>query len=155
MAARQQQFPTLGKDSDGNTIIDRALATATKNRVGIPRGEAASDKPVGKTVSRAKREATSRPAAPKSVAAQVSAAKERDSEISAALMKAQSMVPQGTRHSGLMSGLLGGASVGMDIQSALREYQANKKRETAAAAAMKMNQAPIAAGIGTPSNVPF
>lgn len=155
MAAKPQQFPTLGKDSDGNTIIDRALQTAQQNRVAIPRGEAASDKPVGKTVTRSRRKRPVRPSAPKSARTQASAAKARDNEISAALMKAQSMVPQGTRHSGLMSGLFGGASVGMDIQSALREYQVTKKQETAAAAAMKMNQAPVAAGIGTPSNVPF
>ena len=154
MAANSPTLPVLG---EGDTIIHRALQTAQENRL-IPQpgpGDRGATRPVGETVTRRKKKKAARPAAPKSAKAQASAAKERDSAISAALMKGASLTPEGTRHSGLMRGLLGGASIGMDIQSAMREYQIKKKQETAAAAAMKMNQAPVAAGIGTPSNVPF
>ncbi len=156
MAATSPKLPARGKGGEGDTIIDRAMRTA-KSRQLIPQpgpADRGATEPAGKTVTRTKRKKPVRPAAPKGAKAQASAAVLRDQSISQALMKGAAVVPQSSI-SGTLRGLLTGASVGLDLRSALVSYQQRKRQETAAAAALKMNQAPVAAGTGTPSNVPF
>ena len=61
----------------------------------------------------------------------------RDTSISAALMKGAAMVPP-SRNSGLLRGVLSGASVGMDIENALNTYRASKNQNTAQNALVNM-----------------
>lgn len=154
MAAKSPKLPVRGKGGEGDTMIDRAMRTA-KSRTLIPQpgpADRGATEPVGKTVTRTKRKKPARPAAPKSAKARVSAEALRDQSISQALMKGAAVVPQSSV-SGTLRGLLTGAAVGLDLRSALASYQQRKRQETAAAAALKMNEAPVAAGTGTPFNV--
>lgn len=138
-------------------MVDRAMRTARKRRL-IPQPEGADKgEETPKGVKARRRAATAGPRRPDtqsgkgSPKAGRSAEVERGESISQALMKGAAMVPQ-SPVSGTLRGLLGGASVGMDIDVALEGYRQRKKEETAANAAMQMDQPMVSPP--TPSNVP-
>jgi hypothetical protein len=121
-------------------MFERAQATANKRRLIPQPGE--KDKgdvaPKTKTMKRMKPAKPARPSTkvPKATMAE-SAETERGMSISQALLKGAAMVPE-SGISGTLRGLLGGASVGIDLNVALERYRQRKKEETAANAAMQM-----------------
>lgn len=145
-------FPGKGGKS---TMIERAMRTAKKRSL-IPQP---SGKDKGETTPRGKkvtRRTTKKPDRPdtsvsKSRKDDLSPEEKRSMSISQALLKGAALVPDSSI-SGALRGLLGGASVGLDIGTALQAYNRRKKEETAANAAMQMFQKQ--AEISTPSNVP-
>lgn len=140
-------FPADRNSED--TMIDRAMRSAKKKSVGakpIPSPET----PQGKMIKRPTRARPTPPstAMPKGTE---SPEVERGQGLSAALLKGAALAPGG-RAGGVLRGILGGASVGLDIGTALTKYNQTKQRETAANAAMKMDQPTYSPP--TPSNVP-
>ena len=148
--AIQKDFPA---DNAPDTLVDRAMRK--KKRL-IPQ-PAAEDK--GAETPRAKmdmRQSRGKPTRPDTKVGARSAGKpsaemERGQSISQALLRGASMVQQ-SPVSGTLRGLLGGASVGMDIDVALEGYRQRKKEETAANAAMQMEQPVVQPP--TPTNFP-
>lgn len=161
MAARQphpDDFPqssARNEGGEGNTIIDRALATARKRRL-IPQPEQrdrGATTPKGQKVTRKGKKKPKRPST-KTGKREPTETKEveRSRSISQALLKGAAMVPE-SPISGTLRGLLGGASVGLDLQAAMIKHNQRRRAETVANAAMKMNASqPVAP---TPSNTPF
>ncbi len=153
MAAANDDFPGKGGK---NTMVDRAMRKAKKSSL-IPQPserDKGETTPRGKRVTRRVSEKPSRPdtSVRKSTEGDVSAAEKRSMSISQALLKGAALVPDSSV-SGTLRGLLGGASVGLDIGTALQAYNRQKKEETAANAAMQMSQ--TQAKVATPSNVPW
>ncbi len=150
---RDDDFPGRGGKS---TMIERAMRTASKNRL-IPQ-PSGQDK--GETTPRGrkvKRKTPKKPDKPdtlvsKSRKEDASPEEKRSMSISQALLKGAALVPDSSI-SGALRGLLGGASVGLDIETALQAYSGRKREETAANAAMKMVQP--RAEVTTPSNGPW
>lgn len=142
------------KERKKDSIIEKAMRKSNKDRL-IPKPEGedrGSEVPKGKRVKRAKADKPERPEAEKSKAT-ASPEVERGSSISAALLKGAALTPDFS-YSGTLRGLLGGASVGMDIDTALTQYRQKKAAETAASAAMSMGNKGMPKG-ETPSNVPL
>lgn len=152
MATANDDFP--GRDG-GNTMIERAMRTAKRSSLipqpsGKDKGEST---PRGKRVKRRVSEKPDKPdtSVGKSRKEEASPDEKRSMSISQALLKGAALVPDSSI-SGALRGLLGGASVGLDIGAALQAYTRQKKEETAANAAMQMSQ--TQAKVATPSNVP-
>lgn len=158
MAAHPSNFPQSSsrkEGGEGDTIIDRALATSRKRRL-IPQPEQrdrGATTPKGRRVTRKGKKKPERPSTKTGKrAARETKEVERSRSISQALLKGASMVPE-SPISGTLRGLLGGASVGLDLQGAMIRYNQRKRAETVANAALKMDAGqPF---VPTPSNTPF
>lgn len=132
-----KDFPV--SDTGGDTMVERAMRSATKMRGASQPGADEAD-PKSTTV---KRTQFTKPARPGTATASkgmkdMSPEEQRGQSISQALLKGAAMVPE-SRFSGTLRGLLGGASVGLDIGTALEQYRRMKRDETAANAAMRMS----------------
>ena len=134
---KRKDFPA---DTGGDTMVERAMQTAKEMR-GVSTKPKDEDKDTPKTTT-ARRTQLAKPPKPDVSAGggkgRVSSEEQRGQSISQALLKGAAMVPNSSI-SGTLRGLLGGASVGLDIGSALDKYRRQKLDETAATAAMKMS----------------
>lgn len=135
---KRRDFPAQGGEQ---TMFSRAQGAASKLRL-IPQpgeGDFGADEPKSKTVKRTKPTRPKRPdtSTGSKKETMASPGEERGMSISQALLKGAAMVPE-SGVSGTLRGILGGASVGMDIGTALDKYNRRKREETAANAAMKM-----------------
>lgn len=136
---KRKSFPAV-PDGSGDTMIERAMRTAEKMR-GVSKPKDKGEETPKSTT--AKRTQFAKPPKPDTSAGggkgKVSPEEQRGQSISQALLKGAAMVPE-SRYSGTLRGLLGGASVGLDIGTALDKYRRQKLDETAASAAMKMSE---------------
>jgi hypothetical protein len=137
---KRKNFPADSSPSGENsTMVERAMRSAEKMRgVSTKPEDEATPQP-----TTAKRTQFAKPPKPDTSAGggklgKVSPEEQRGQSISQALLKGAAMVPNSS-FSGTLRGLLGGASVGLDIGTALDKYRRQKLDETAATAAMKMS----------------
>jgi len=137
-----KDFPV--SDTGGDTMVERAMRTA-KEMSGVSRSEDEDKETPRPTTT--KRTQFAKSPKPDTLVGRgrggVSPEEQRGQSISQALLRGAAMVPDSSM-SGTLRGLLGGASVGLDIGTALDKYRRQKLDETAATAAMKMSQPAIA-----------
>lgn len=120
-------------ERENGTMIERAMRTA-KSRSLVARP---GDRPKGRTVKRDKKAKPKRPAVPSAKRKVEAPEAERSASISQALLKGAALVPESSI-SGTLRGLLGGASVGLDIEAALTRYNQRRRDATVANAAMQL-----------------